>query len=69
MMDKIDGFLQEVLDAPINIQVIMRNHGLAFTDLDDPMQKLAFTIYTDLVELALKAENLLEERRHIREML
>lgn len=38
---------------------IMRENNLKIDDLDDPMQKLAFTFYTEICDSALCAENLI----------
>lgn len=40
---------------------IMRKHGLKIDNLEDQMQKLAFTFYTDLCEIEQKARRLFEE--------
>jgi hypothetical protein len=39
---------------------IMRENHLVLDNLNDPMQKLAFTFYTNLVEIAQKSEGLFE---------
>lgn len=38
---------------------IMRKNNLVLDNLDDPMQKLAFTFYTELVAIAMQADNAL----------
>ena len=40
---------------------IMRKHKIVIDDLDDPMQKLAFSLYTDLVEIENKVRNMFED--------
>jgi len=40
---------------------IMRENGLKLDNLNDPMQKLAFTFYSDLCEIEQKARQLFEE--------
>jgi hypothetical protein len=40
---------------------IMQENGLVIDNLDDPMQKLAFTFYTDLCEIELKVRQLFDE--------
>ena len=40
---------------------IMRKHKIVIDDLDDPMQKLAFSLYIDLVEIESKARNMFED--------
>ena len=39
---------------------IMRKNKLKIDNLDDPMQKLAFTFYTDLCEIDREAQYVLE---------
>jgi hypothetical protein len=39
---------------------IMRENNLVIDNLDDNMQKLAFTFYTDLCEIDRQAERVLE---------
>jgi hypothetical protein len=66
--DAIERFLSEpdeheklvamVKGAPQEAQAIMRRHGLKIESFEDPMQKLAFTFYTMLVEHAHAAEAL-----------
>jgi hypothetical protein len=45
---------------PARAQELMRQNGLKIDDLDDPMQKLAFTFYSMLVEAAHRAETIIE---------
>ena len=40
---------------------IMQRHNLVLDDLNDPMQKLAFAFYTDLVELERDVRWLFDE--------
>jgi hypothetical protein len=42
-------------------QEIQRKHGIVIDDLDDPMQKLAFTYYTNLSEIDLCVSQLFGE--------
>jgi acyl CoA:acetate/3-ketoacid CoA transferase len=46
--------------VPDNTIQIMRQEGLKIEDIEDPMQKLAFTIHSEACEVAGQAENLLE---------
>ena len=39
----------------------MRQHNLVIDNLNDPMQKLAFTFYTDLCEIDSKVRHLFQE--------
>jgi DNA-binding MarR family transcriptional regulator len=52
--------LKAVEAAPAEMQAMMRKHGLLFEASDDPMAKLAFTLYTELCELSLKARHVIE---------
>ena len=40
---------------------LMRRNGLKLDDLNDPMQKLAFTFYSEIGELSYKADVVIEE--------
>lgn len=40
---------------------IMRENGLVLDNLHDPMQKLAFTFYTDLCEIEQKSRQMFED--------
>ena len=56
MYDEMNrAFLQ-----PARAQELMRQNDLKIDDLDDPMQKLAFTFYSMLVEAAHRAETIIE---------
>ena len=62
-LDKIEQLrdaLEFALEAPEEIQKIMTDNSLVIDNLDDKMQKLAFTIYTKLVAVADKAERTLK---------
>jgi arginine/lysine/ornithine decarboxylase len=52
--------LFEFSRKPKDIQAIMRKHGIVIDNLDDKMQKFAFTLYTDIVEIAHQSAMLLE---------
>lgn len=45
---------------PDALRIMHENH-LVIDNLHDPMQKLAFTFYTNLVEIAQKSEQLFED--------
>ncbi len=53
--------LEFALKAPKEIQKIMTDNSLVIDNLDDKMQKLAFTVYSKLVAVADKAERALKE--------
>lgn len=59
-LEAAEGLLQRATDVPQAMQQIMKDNGLAIDDLGDPMQKLAFTFYTELVQQAELARRLLE---------
>ena len=52
-------FLVAVKDTPARERDMMRRNGFVFDNLDDRWQKLAFTLYTDLVELSERADEIL----------
>jgi len=43
---------------------MMERNGLRITTLGDPMQKLAFTLYTDLVEIAGRVDEMFGDGLH-----
>lgn len=53
-------FLQSVADAPLQMQLIMRQNNLVMDDITSPQGKLAFTTYTRLCELSMQAIELLK---------
>ena len=57
---EVIGLLKFLIQKPDTAREILRKHGFVFTDLNDPWQKLAFTFYSDIIEAAIKADNLLE---------
>ena len=57
---ELKGALGKAVTKPKEMQDLMRKHGLKIDNLDDSMQKLAFTFYTELCELSREAENVLE---------
>lgn len=60
VMARMRKLLQDISNAPFKIRAIMRDNDLQIDDLDDPMQKLAFTVYTRLAAIASAAESILE---------
>jgi hypothetical protein len=60
--DLVEGLVdaaKEALVKPQEIHEIMRREGLKIDNHDDPMQKLAFTIYTKLVSVVSGLEHAL----------
>jgi len=53
----ITGFLEKVKNQPYLDQEMMRRNGFVIDNLDDRWQKLAFTLYTDIVALSSDAEH------------
>ena len=39
----------------------MRKYKIVIDDLDNPMQKLAFSLYTDLVEIENRVRNMFDD--------
>lgn len=58
---QMEEVLERARKAPFEAQNIMREHGFKFDNLDDPMQKWAFTFYTMLCELSEGVRQLKEE--------
>jgi hypothetical protein len=54
--DPLEHLIELAKGAAPKAREIMRKHDLSIDDLDDPMQKLAFTFYTDLCEVGDAAE-------------
>ena len=53
--------LAEVATGPETMLAVMREKNIAITDLKDPMQKFAFTVYAELVgntDIAREALNM-----------
>jgi hypothetical protein len=46
----------EAIKKPFEIQAIMRREGIKIDNLDDPMQKFAFSVYSELAQVALSLE-------------
>ena len=59
-IERLREALRVALEAPFQIQQIMRDNDLALDDLDDKMQKLAFTIYTKMCAVSDTACRALE---------
>jgi hypothetical protein len=54
------GFLTKVKNQPGADQEMMRRNGFIIDNLNDRWQKLAFTLYTDIVALSSEAEQILQ---------
>lgn len=52
--------LEAAVARPQQVVAYMKANGLKIDNLDDPMQKLALSIYTDLLELASQCEQAIE---------
>jgi len=61
MDNEIKTLLQDIIKRPKEIVEIMKKHNIIIDNLNNKMQKYAFTLYTDLVEYSSRAENLLKE--------
>jgi hypothetical protein len=57
-VQRLRDFIAPLIEKPKEMQALMRKHGLKIDDLDNPMQKLAFTLYTELCEIAHNADAL-----------
>lgn len=65
--EAVKQFLECVKGHPSKMQDLMRRHGYVIDNLDDPWQKLAFTLYTEIVELSSQARDLLESLESMEE--
>lgn len=59
--ERTTAFLQSVADAPLKMQLIMRDNNLVMDDITSPQGKLAFTVYTRLCELSMQAIQILKK--------
>lgn len=53
---KAEAALEKAVEMPANCRRIMAEQGLIIDDLNDPIKKLAFTFYSEIVELANLAQ-------------
>ena len=61
MNEEITAFLVVVAGKCEEEQAKMRSNGFVIDDLDQPWQKLAFTFYSDIAEMSMRARQLLED--------
>ena len=59
--DELVSFAQWAEKLQPNAIALMRDHGIAFTDLDEPWQELAFTFYCNLCEINNRVKHLFED--------
>jgi hypothetical protein len=59
--DDVRAFLVATEGQLEAAQKVMGDNGFVFDNLNDPWQKLAFTFYTDIVQMSLTAKWLLAE--------
>jgi hypothetical protein len=57
----LEGLLREITQAPQRMQDMMRREGFAIDNLNDRWQKLAFTLYTEIVSMATEADACLKD--------
>ena len=67
--ERVNEFPLDAIDRQKETIKIMRERGLAIEDLDDPMQKLAFTMYSFLVGMSSSADMYLAEIETLDESL
>jgi hypothetical protein len=60
ILEMLDHY-RALQDVPKDMQDIMRHNGLKIDNLEDPMQKLAFTFYCELVQIAEAARKFFED--------
>lgn len=61
MHEKMEPFIRSLTTRPDKMVRIMRENGIVIDDLDDKMQKMVFTLYTELVAIMNEAKGILEE--------
>lgn len=61
MNDNVAAFLATVRDKCREEQEKMRANGFVIDNLNDRWQKLAFTFYSDIAEMSMRAGQLLDE--------
>jgi hypothetical protein len=59
LLDEAAVALREIEGKCPEMQSIMRTHGLKIDNLDDPMQKLAFTFYSEIAQMSEESRALL----------
>ena len=62
-IERYKAALHVALEGPSNVQKNMRNNGIVdvgIDDLDEPMQRFAFTVYAELVAASDAADRALE---------
>jgi hypothetical protein len=59
--EELEAFARWAQQKQPEALAIMEKHGLKIDNLKDPMQKLAFTFYTSLVEIEMKARHMFED--------
>lgn len=57
----VHGLLGDIIESPSHMVGIMEREGLRIDNLEDPMQKLAMTLYTRLVVLSVRAQEITRE--------
>ena len=60
-IERLRMVLQYVAEAPARVQAWLRANGVAFKDLDDRWQRVGFSLYTEIVEMAAEAKDVLDE--------
>lgn len=60
-IERLRVVLQHVADAPARVQAWLRAHGVAFDDLDERWQRVGFSLYNEIVDLAATAKDVLDE--------
>ena len=60
-MDNIINFIKMVSGKQQEMIKIMERNNLVLDNLNEPMQKLAFTFYSEIAEMSHNADILLEE--------
>ncbi len=67
-LHEIEGFravLQYVAEAPARVQAWLRGNGVSFKDLDDRWQRVGFSLYNEILDMAAKAKDVLDEEEEM----
>lgn len=55
-VNELTNLLRAFIEKPKHILSIMEKNDIKIDNLDDKMQKFAFTVYSELIEIASKSE-------------
>ena len=59
---EVEDWIKKVSTKSKEMLAIMEKHNIVIDNLDDKMQKFAFTLYSEIVQLSSEADNLITKR-------